>query len=81
MADSTLAAVRLKVRRLTRSPSAAQISDATIDEYINTFIQYDFPEHLRLFTLKTTFNFFVQPNIDTYFPSTVATDPLFAIRS
>jgi len=77
MADSTLSAIRLKIRRLTRSPSTTQITDATIDEYVNTFIQYDFPESLRLFSLKTTFEFYVQPNIDTYPPSAVATDPLF----
>lgn len=77
MADSTLNAIRLKIRRLTRSPSTAQLTDATIDEYVNTFIQYDFPESLRLFSLKTTFEFYVQPNIDTYPPSSVVTDPLF----
>lgn len=77
MADSTLNAIRLKIRRLTRSPSTTQITDATIDEYVNTFIQYDFPESLRLFSLKTTFEFYVQPNIDTYPPSSVVTDPLF----
>ncbi len=77
MPDSTLAAIRLKVRRLTRSPSTAQITDLTIDDYINTFVLYDFPEHLRLFTLKTTLEFYVEPNIDIYPPSTVATDPLF----
>ena len=73
MADSSLTAIRLKVRRLTRSPSVGQITDATIDEYVNTFIQYDFPEHLRLFSLKTVLEWFTQPNVDTYAPSTVAT--------
>jgi len=66
MADSTLTAIRTKVRRLTRSPSAAQITDAEIDEYVNTFIQYDFPEHLRLFSLRETFTFFTEPYVDEY---------------
>lgn len=66
MADSTLTAVRTKVRRLTRSPSTAQITDSEIDEYINTFILYDFPEHLRLKSLKTVFTFFTEPYIDEY---------------
>jgi hypothetical protein len=43
MADSTLGAIRTKVRRLTRSPNTAQITDNQIDEYVNTFILYDFP--------------------------------------
>lgn len=66
MADSTLEAIRTKVRRLTRSPSLAQLSNAQIDEYVNTFVLYDFPEHLRLFSLKTTFTFYTEPNIDVY---------------
>lgn len=74
MADSTLNAIRLKVRRLTRSPSAAQLTDADIDEYVNTFITYDFPEHLRLFNLKTQFTFFTQPFIDTYSTNDIAGD-------
>lgn len=74
MADSTLNAIRLKVRRLTRSPSAQQLTDANIDEYINTFITYDFPEHLRLFNLKSQFTFFTQPFIDTYQTNAIAGD-------
>lgn len=77
MADSTLAAIRTKVRKLTRSPVEELLSTTDLDEQINTFIQYDFPEILRLFSLKTTFEFYVQPNIDTYPPSSVATNPLF----
>jgi len=71
MADSTLTAIRTKVRRLTRSPSTSQITDADIDEYVNTFILYDFPEHLRLSYLRSTFTFFTEPNIDLYENSTV----------
>lgn len=66
MADSTLGAIRAKVRRLTRSPSTQQLTNDNIDEYVNTFIQYDMPEHLRLFTLKTTFTFVCQPFVDEY---------------
>lgn len=66
MANSTLEAIRLKVRRITRTPSTDQMSDATLDEYINTFILYDFPEHLRLFTLRTTFSFVCSPYVDAY---------------
>lgn len=66
MADSTLSAIRIKVRRLTRSPSSSQITDAQIDEYVNTFFLYDFPEHLRTFALRTTYTFYTEAFVDTY---------------
>lgn len=66
MANATLDAIRQKVRRITRTPSLSQLSDPQLDEYINTFILYDFPEHLRLFNLRTTLTFYTQPNVDVY---------------
>lgn len=80
MADSTLNAIQIKVRRLTRSPSEAQITDAQIDEYVNTFVQYDFPEHLRLFNLRTTHTFYTQANIDTYTTNNFPGDPLYNFK-
>jgi hypothetical protein len=82
MANSTLQAIITKVRRLTRSPSPSQINDTDIREYINTFILYDFPEHLRLSTLRKTLVFYTQPNIDTYTTNTVdPTNPLFDFKN
>jgi len=66
MADSSLEAIRIKVRRLTRSQSPAQITDTEIDEYINTFILFDMPENLYLFSNKTTFTFYTEPYVDEY---------------
>lgn len=63
---TTLADIRTKVRRLTGRPSAQQITDAQIDEYVNTFYLYDMPENLRLVTLITNFEFMTEPNVDTY---------------
>lgn len=63
---ATLQDIIVKVRRLTRSPSVNQISDAEIEDYVNTFVLYDFPEELRLFTLRQTLTWWCQPNIDTY---------------
>lgn len=76
MANATLDAIRTKVRRLTRAPSEAQLTTTQLDEYINTFILYDFPEHLRLFSLRTTLTFFTQPYIDEYDSDVVAPNPL-----
>lgn len=67
MATATLTAIRTKVRRLSRSLSTAQLSNADIDEYVNTFIAYDFPEHLRLsLPLRETFEWYCQPDIYQY---------------
>jgi hypothetical protein len=76
MADSTLAAIRKKVRRLTRSPSEQQLSTTDIDEYVNTFILYDFPQELRLYTLRQIFTFYTSPNVDAYETNSISGDPL-----
>jgi len=77
MADSTLEAIQKKVRRLTRSPSTSQLTDTELNEYINTFVLYDFPEHLRTFKLRQTLTFYTEPNQANYETSAVTTDPLF----
>lgn len=66
MANSTLAAIRAKVRNITRTPSEDQLTTSQLDEYINTFIQYDFPSNLRLFSLRTIFSFYTKPFVDRY---------------
>lgn len=74
--------IRTKVRRLTRTPSTNQLSDATIDDYINTFVLYDFPEHLRLFSFKKTFSFYSEPYVDVYETDTATpTAPLFNFKN
>lgn len=70
----TLADIRTKVRRITRSPSNAQLSDVDIDTYVNTFVLYDMPQTLQLFDLKKTLTFYTRAYIGEY--STNTTDPL-----
>jgi hypothetical protein len=83
---TTLTAIQTKVRRLTRSPSQAQLSDTDLQNYINTFVVYDFPEHLRLFNLRTTFTFVCNPFQDRY-PTDeisfagVTTNPLYDFKN
>jgi hypothetical protein len=62
----TLYQIQQKVRRLTRTPSTAQLSDDDLNNYINTFVIYDFPEILRTFNLKTEFSFYTNAGQDTY---------------
>lgn len=78
---STLTQIRNKVRRLTRSLTEAQLTTQQIDDYINTFVLYDFPEHLRLFNLQTTFTFFTQPFVDTYASSDDPTSVLYNFKN
>lgn len=63
---STLGDIRAKVRRLTGSPSVTQLTDVQIDEAVNTYYLYDMPQQLKLFNLKEEFEFYTQPNRDTY---------------
>jgi len=85
MADSTyskLSDIIVKVRHLTRSPSSNQITDATITNYINTFILYDFPEQLRTFTLRKNLTLYTQPYVDIYEENTVnQNDPLYNFKN
>lgn len=77
MADSSLVAIQTLVRRLTRSPTEALLTTVDLNQQINTFILYDFPEHLRLWKSKVTFTFYTQPYVDTYEPSNNLLDPLY----
>lgn len=79
---STLSDIIIKVRRLTRSPSSNQITNAQITNYINTFILYDFPEQLRVFSLRKNLTFYTQPYVDVYEENTVNTnDPLYNFKN
>ena len=71
MADSTLTAIRKKIRRITRSNSVTNLSDSEIDEYVNTFLQFDLPKHLKLYSLTDNFVFYTEPDVDTYGSSVV----------
>ena len=64
--SATLSDIRTKIRRLTASPSSAQLTDTLIDQYVNTFYTFDFPQHLKNVNLKETYEFYTQANIDVY---------------
>jgi len=86
MPINNLQAIQTKVRRLTRSPSTAQLSDTDLNNYINTFVVYDFPEHLRTFNLRQPFTFVCNPYQDVYPTDTasfvgVTTNPLYNFQN
>lgn len=67
---NTLRDIIAKVRKITGRPSNAQISDAEIVNYINTFYVYDMPEHLKLISLRYNYEFVCTANIPAYdFPT------------
>lgn len=80
-ATSTLGDITTKIRRLVAAPSATQLTDQTISEYVNNFYLYDFPEHLQTLTLRTTYEFYTTPFVDAYvFPREIyrnITAPVF----
>lgn len=79
---STLSQIKTKVRRLTRSLSTSQLSDSDLEQYINQFLLYDFPEHLRHINFKTVLTFYTQPYVDTYETNTTDTsNPLYNFKN
>jgi len=66
MAIATLQAIIDKVRRLTGSANAYQLTDAQIIDYINSFYLYDFPAQYRSLKLKDKYTFNTIQGIDTY---------------
>ncbi len=81
MALATLLAIKQKVRRLTRMLSESQLTELQLLQYINTYIQYDFPETLRLFNLKSTFTFYTLPYVDTYSTTTNDKSALYDFKN
>jgi len=54
------------------------MSDQQIDDYVNNFILYDFPQNIKPTQLRKTLSFYTQHNIDTYDTNTVnPLDPLY----
>jgi hypothetical protein len=54
------------VRRIIKTSSNQQMSDATIIDYINRFYTYDVPARIQQFELKTVYSFDCVANIDKY---------------
>jgi hypothetical protein len=66
MPDSTLSAIRTKVRRLSGNGSESQLTTPDLDQYIDTFYEQDLPSHLKLWNLHDVWTFFTEPNEDRY---------------
>jgi hypothetical protein len=54
--------IKLKVRNLTGRPSVNQLSQADLEDYINSFYQYNLPEELAASELEDWYKFNTQAN-------------------
>ncbi len=62
----TLGNIRRKTRLLAQIPSSSDMSNNDVNNNINSFIKYDFPSELNVFSLKRNLTFYTIPNVDTY---------------
>jgi hypothetical protein len=62
----TLLDIRNKVRRITGRPNTAQITDAQIDQYINTYYIFDLNEELRMESFRYNYQFVTNANTPVY---------------
>ena len=66
MPGSSLTDIQNKVRKLTYSPSQNELSDADLNNYINTFYVFDFPRNLRTLDKRVNINVLLNSNQQTY---------------
>lgn len=64
--DTTVDAMRRKVRRLTASASESALPTVDIDRALNTFISQDFPYSIKLDQMRSVYTFFTEPYRDRY---------------
>lgn len=65
-ADSTVVAIRKKVRRLTASAGESALTTDDLDQYINQFYSSDFPYAIKIDQMRSVYTFYTRPNIDRY---------------
>jgi hypothetical protein len=66
MTVPTLGSILLKIRRLIGAPNPLQVSDTTLQDYINSFYNYDMPAQFRSLKLKDKYTFNTIAGVDTY---------------
>ncbi len=64
--NTNLTAIRAKVRRVTGRVSPAELADADIDQYVNTFYLYDLSQHVKMESLRYNYQFTTQANVPVY---------------
>ena len=65
-ADSTYAYIERKVRRLTASSGSSSLTSASIQEYVNNFVNQNLPNILKVDQMRSVYTFYTSPYIDRY---------------
>jgi hypothetical protein len=65
-ADSTYNYIANKVRRLTGSSSQSSLSDTILGQYVNNFVNQNFPNAIKTDQMRAVYTFYTAPNIDQY---------------
>lgn len=63
------------VRRIIKSSSSSEVSDAVIADYINRFVSYEVAERIQLFEFKRQYIFETIPHVFTYQAPFVSATP------
>src|SRR5271163_2467319 len=66
MTTWNLVRLRSEIRQLTGNFDTSQMTDSNIDDIINDFYLYEFPEELRSLRLKNYYEFITVPNVSVY---------------
>lgn len=64
--DSTLVAIKKKVRRLTASASTSALSNSDLEGYINDSYYNNLPSAIKTDLLRNVYTFYTAPYIDRY---------------
>lgn len=65
-ADTTVAAIRRKIRRLTASSGNSTLTTESIDQYINQAYITDFAYGIKLDQMRSVYTFYTEPYVDRY---------------
>lgn len=65
-ADSTYAYIETKVRRLTASASESSLRSVDIQQYVNNFLNQNFPNSIKVDQMRSVYTFYTAPYIDRY---------------
>ena len=65
-ADSTVVAIRAKVRHLTNSPGINSLTDAKIDQTLNDIYNTDFAYGIKVDQMRDVYEIYTEPYIDRY---------------
>jgi len=61
-----LADLEAKIRKITGRPTIERISQVSLEDYINLYLEYDFPNELKTLDYHSTYSFYTVQDQDRY---------------